>query len=65
MEGAVRGETSQNHRITVRGMLHAGSAALAGVSALAVAKPRTAESLQGEISANHNLERIARSSRKE
>ncbi|MCU1237033.1 MAG: hypothetical protein JWP63_5000, partial [Candidatus Solibacter sp.] len=30
-------ETTQNHRITRRGMFHAGSAALAGLSALAVA----------------------------
>jgi len=36
MEGAVRGETSQNHRITRRGMLQVRSAALAGVAALAV-----------------------------
>src|SRR3979409_291990 len=42
-------ETDQNHRRTRRGMLHVGSAALAGVSALAIANA------QAERSPDHHL----------
>jgi len=57
MEGAVRVETSQNHQITRRGMLHVGSAALAEVSALAVANAQDTRAPSLESSDNREAER--------
>src|SRR5260370_24289387 len=48
------GETTQNHRISRRGMFHAGSAALAGVAAQTVANAQDTKKLSGEISANRS-----------
>jgi len=47
-------ETTQNHRITRRGMFHAGSAALAGLSALTVANAQDAGK-KAERSPDHHL----------
>lgn len=47
-------ETTQNHRITRRGIFHAGSAALAGLSALAVANAQDGGK-KAERSPDHHL----------
>lgn len=46
-------ETTQDHRITRRGMLHVGSAALAGVAALTVADAQ--DKKQTDRSPDHHL----------
>ena len=50
-------ETAQNHRITRRGILHAGSAALAGVSALAVASAQDTRGTSRKSSENQQVPR--------
>jgi oxalate decarboxylase len=50
-------ETTQNHRITRRGMLHAGSAALAGVAAVTVANAQDTRGPSRESSDSREAER--------